>query len=313
MTYYRQNLPQLGGDLFLTDAGIETTLIFQDGLALPHFAAFHLLGDDAGRAALERYFRRHAGIALAQGAGFILESATWRASIDWGDRLGYTPAALAEANREAIRLLADLRSELANERSPMVISGCIGPRGDGYDPGALMSPEVAESYHSTQIATFADTDADMVTAITMTNCSEAIGVTRAAQRVGMPAVISFTVETDGKLPTGQPLDEAIRDVDAATDGGPAYYMVNCAHPTHFADVLQDGDWIRRLRGVRANASRRSHAELDEAEDLDDGDPVELSAQYAELRARFPWINVLGGCCGTDHRHIERIGAVCKAA
>lgn len=313
MADYRQKLPQLDGDLFLTDAGIETTLIFQDGLDLPHFAAFHLLRDETGRAALERYFRRHAGIALEHGTGFILESATWRASADWGDRLGYSREELAAANRDAIRLLAELRRELAIGQVPLVISGCVGPRGDGYEPGALMSPEQAETYHSAQTDVFADTEADMVTAITMTNCSEAIGIARAAHKAGMPAVISFTVETDGRLPTGQPLNEAIQDVDAATGASPAYYMINCAHPTHFADVLEDGQWLQRVRGIRANASRRSHAELDEAEDLDDGDPVELGAEYAALRARFPWINVLGGCCGTDHRHIERIGAACKAA
>jgi len=312
MNQYRHDLPQLNGSLFLTDAGIETTLIFHDGLDLPYFAAFHALADQRGRAALEAYFRRHAAIALAQGTGFVFESATWRASADWGDRLGYSRAALAAANREAIRLLADLRRELETAQTPMVISGCVGPRGDGYDPGALMTPEQAESYHAAQIRTFAQTEADLVTAITMTNCSEAIGLTRAAQAAGIPVVISFTVETDGRLPTGQPLGEAIGDVDAATDRGPVYYMINCAHPSHFDTVLDGGDWLERLRGIRANASKRSHAELDEAEDLDDGDPHELGAEYAALRERLPWINVLGGCCGTDHRHIERICVACQA-
>jgi S-methylmethionine-dependent homocysteine/selenocysteine methylase len=313
MAHYRHKLPQLDGGLFLTDAGIETTLIFHDGLDLPYFAAFHLLRDEAGRDALARYFQRHAAIAREHGIGFILESATWRASADWGDKLGYTAAALRQANRDAIGLLADIRSDLAGEVSPMVISGCIGPRGDGYDPGAVMSPEEAQRYHAAQIDAFADTDADMVTAITMTNCSEAIGIARAARKAGLPAVVSFTVETDGRLPTGQPLNEAIEDVDAATGGSPAYYMINCAHPTHFDDALDGGDWLRRLRGIRANASKCSHAELDEAEELDDGDPAELGGQYAALRARFPWINVLGGCCGTDHRHIERICVECKQA
>ncbi|HSH42900.1 MAG TPA: homocysteine S-methyltransferase family protein [Arenicellales bacterium] len=313
MANYRHNLPQLDGNLFLTDGGIETTLIFHDGLDLPHFAAFHLLQDRHGRGALERYFRRHAGIAREHGTGFILESATWRASPDWGDKLGYAPDELARANRDAIGMLTKLRLELATERSPMVVSGCVGPRGDGYDPGSVMTPQEAEEYHSVQINTFAGTEADMVTAITMTNCAEAIGVARAAKKAGLPAVISFTVETDGRLPTGQPLDEAIRDVDAATGGSPAYYMINCAHPSHFSAILDDADWLRRLRGVRANASRRSHAELDEAEDLDDGDPVELGADYAALRERFPWINILGGCCGTDHRHIEQICMSCREA
>ncbi len=310
MTKYRQELPQLDGRLFLTDGGIETTLIFQDGQELPLFAAFHLLKDPAGRATLRRYYGRHAGIAHERGNGFILESATWRANRDWGRRLHYTPAALARANRRAIELCAELRDTFATERSPMVISGCIGPRGDGYDPGALMEADEAFDYHREQVEVFADTAADMVSAITITNTPEAIGIARAAARAALPSAISFTVETDGRLPTGQTLAEAIMEVDAATDHAPAYYMINCAHPTHFADILEDAPWMRRIRGIRANASRCSHAELDEAEELDAGDPVELGLQYADLRRRFPWINVLGGCCGTDHEHIEQISIAC---
>ncbi|PON16830.1 homocysteine S-methyltransferase [Candidatus Entotheonella serta] len=313
MPKYRQHLPQLEDGLFLTDAGIETTLIFHEGLDLPYFAAFHLLKDESGTEALRRYFTRHAAIARHRGVGFILESATWRASSDWGDKLGYSPWALAEANRKAIDLLHQLRSDLETDRSPMVISGCVGPRGDGYDPGILMSPEVADAYHAAQIGTFAQTETDLVTAITMTHPGEAIGVTRAAQAAGMPVVISFTVETDGRLPTGQSLKEAIEEVDAATGRAPAYYMINCAHPSHFETVLDDQAWIDRLRGIRANASKRSHAELDGAEDLDDGDPIELSQQYRDLRAQFSQINVLGGCCGTDHRHIEQIATTCLIA
>jgi S-methylmethionine-dependent homocysteine/selenocysteine methylase len=313
MAKYRQHLPQLKGDVFLTDGGIETTLIFQAGLDLPFFAAFHLLKDAQGTEALRRYFARHAAIARQHGAGFILESATWRASSDWGDKLGYSRRALDEANRKAIALLHALRLDLETERAPMVISGCVGPRGDGYNPGVIMSPEEAEAYHAAQIGTFAATEADLVTAITMTNTNEAIGVTRAARATGMPVVISFTVETDGTLPTGQPLQEAIQEVDAKTGRAPAYYMINCAHPSHFEAVLDGQAWMERLRGIRANASKRSHAELDEATDLDDGDPVELGQQYRDLRARFSQINVLGGCCGTDHRHIEQIATACTIA
>ena len=313
MAKYRHHLPQLKDDLFLTDGGIETTLIFHDNLDLPYFAAFHLLQDTQGTAALRRYFACHAAIARQLGTGFIFESATWRASSDWGNKLGYSRQALAEANRKAIALLHELRLDLEMDRTPMVISGCVGPRGDGYDPGVLMSPAEAEAYHAVQIGTFAETEADLVTAITMTNANEAIGVTRAARAAGMPVVISFTVETDGKLPTGQPLREAIEEVDAATGRAPAYYMINCAHPHHFKAVLDGQAWMERLRGIRANASKRSHAELDEAADLDDGDPVELGQQYSDLRAQFPQINVLGGCCGTDHRHIEHIGMACIIA
>ncbi|MBX6741227.1 MAG: homocysteine S-methyltransferase family protein [Acetobacteraceae bacterium] len=313
MAKYRRHLPQLDGGLFLTDGGIETTLIFHEGLDLPFFAAFDLLKDAEGTEALRRYYARHAAIARENGTGFILESPTWRANPDWAAKLGYSPAALDAANRKAIDLMSELRAAHETERTPMVVSGCIGPRGDGYDPGAVMRPEEAEAYHTRQVGVFAEAGVDLVTAITMTSTSEAIGVVRAAQAAGVPAVISFTVETDGRLPTGESLRQAIEAVDQETGEGPAYYMINCAHPTHFAAVLDGGAWMERLRGIRANASKRSHAELDEAEDLDAGDPVELSADYVALRRRFPWINVLGGCCGTDHRHVERICAACKAA
>ena len=313
MTKYRTRLPQLDGRLFLTDGGIETTLIFHEGFDLPYFAAFHLLRDERGRAALRSYYARYAGIARREGVGFILESPTWRASADWGQKLGYSEAALARANRDSIALMQELRAELETHHTPVVISGCVGPRGDGYDPGQVMSPAEAEAYHASQIRTFAEAGADMVTAITMTNANEAVGVARAAQRHAMPVAISFTLETDGRLPTGQTLEDAIEEVDGATGSGPAYYMINCAHPTHFEGVLSGGAWIERVRGLRANASRRSHQELNEAPDLDDGDPVELGSQYRDLLQRHPQINVLGGCCGTDHRHVERIGMACKAA
>ncbi len=307
---YRMQLPQLNNELFLTDGGIETTLLFHDGVDLPLFAAFHLLKDAVGRDLLHRYFATYAGLARSFSTGFVLESATWRASADWGRQLGYTAAELSRANEAAIELLVEIREQYETSSSPMVISGCIGPRGDGYDPGELMSVSEAQDYHSVQIETFARTSADIVTAMTLTNAPEAIGVADAAKDAGIPSVISFTVETDGTLPSGQRLRDAIEQVDAITDNGPAYYMINCAHPTHFRSVLDADLWTKRLRGVRANASACSHAELDESTDLDDGNPYELGQQYAELRRSFPWINVLGGCCGTDHRHIEQIYLAC---
>jgi S-methylmethionine-dependent homocysteine/selenocysteine methylase len=308
---YRSELPQRSGRLFLTDGGIETTLIFQDGLELPYFAAFHLLGDAKGRDALVRYYERYIVLARAEGLGFILESPTWRASADWGAKLGYSTGDIAAVNARSIALMRELRQRHETAQSPMVVSGCVGPRGDGYDPGEAMTPDAAETYHRLQIATFADAGADMVTAITMTNANEAVGVTRAAMKAGMPVAISFTLETDGRLPTHQSLADAIAEVDAATGDGPAYYMINCAHPTHFQDTLGSEAWTRRIGGVRANASMRSHQELNDAPDLDAGNPLELGGQYRDLVRRHPQINVLGGCCGTDHRHIECIALACR--
>ncbi len=312
MAQYRDALPQLGDSLFLTDGGIETTLVFHEGLELPDFAAFDLLKSDAGTAALEKYFATYAALARRVGAGLILEAATWRANPDWATRLGYSGDALADANRAAVALLETMRAKHATSDTPMVISGCVGPRGDGYMADTAMSAADAESYHSAQIGTFAETVADMVCAITMNYIAEAQGVARAAQRAGMPVAISFTVETDGNLPTGETLEQAVSQVDDATGGYPAYYMINCAHPTHFESVLNSGKpWVARLRGLRANASRMSHAELDEAPELDTGDPAELGQQYAALKRSLPQLNVMGGCCGTDDRHIEQIAKACQ--
>jgi homocysteine S-methyltransferase len=304
---YRRALPQLGGDLFLTDGGIETTLIFHEGLDLPDFAAYDLLRRPGGDAALQKYFRAYATIARRLRVGLVLETATWRASRDWAEQLGHTRAELADLNRAAVGQLEGIRREFETERTRLVISGCLGPRGDGYNPARLMSVEEAEAYHAEQAGTFAASAADLLTAITMTYPEEAIGITRAARRVAMPVVISFTVETDGRLPTGDSLGAAIERVDAATDAYPAYYMINCAHPTHFEGVLDAGaPWVGRIRGLRANASRQSHAELNESPTLDTGDPVALGREYAALRRRLPRLNVMGGCCGTDHRHVEQI-------
>jgi S-methylmethionine-dependent homocysteine/selenocysteine methylase len=311
MAKYRAHLPQDSDRLFLTDGGIETSLIYLDGFDLPMFAAFHLFNTEKGRKGLRDYYVRYASIARAHGLGFILESPTWRANPDWAHKLGYPAAALTRINHEAIRLMVDLRNEFETAQSPMVISGCLGPRGDGYDPGKMMSAAEGEDYHAFQAQIFADSEADMVTAITMNYVAEAVGVARAAAAAAIPSAISFTVETDGRLPTGQTLEGAIAAVDDATGGAPAYYMINCAHPTHFKDALEaSAPWLRRVRGLRANASKRSHAELDQATELDAGDPVELGRQYSTLRQKLGKLNVLGGCCGTDHRHVEQIALAC---
>jgi S-methylmethionine-dependent homocysteine/selenocysteine methylase len=311
MNNHRNLLPQLGDGLFLADGGIETTLIFHEGLELPDFAAFHLLKTDEGEAALRRYFRTYADLARRFGTGLILESATWRSSKDWGAHLGYSTEELAEINHKAILMLEEIRSEYQDDAMTVVISGCIGPRGDGYVPGDVMSVQEAEDYHREQVEVFAASSADLVTAITMNYVEEAIGIAQAARKAGIPVVISFTVETDGNLPTGQTLKSAIEQVDGATDGYPAYYMINCAHPTHFEHIVAEGGaWLDRVRGVRANASHRSHAELNEAPDLDEGNPIELGTQYARLKQRISSLNVMGGCCGTDHRHMEQIAEAC---
>jgi homocysteine S-methyltransferase len=311
MAMYRDHLPQLDGKLFLTDSGLETTLIFRDGYDLPAFASFPLIDTEAGRERIADYYRTHATIARDSGMGFIVESVGWRANRDWGEQVGYSPEMLDRINRDSIVLGSELRAELETPATPVVLSGCIGPRGDAYRPDSTMSELEAERYHHDQIATLSDTEADLVSALTLTYPEEAIGVVRAAQDLDIPAVISFTVETDGRLPSGMALGDAIARVDDATDGGAAYFMVNCAHPTHFDTTLdEDAAWMTRIRGLRANASRKSHAELDEAEELDAGDPEEFGREHAEIRERFAQITVLGGCCGTDERHVAHIARSC---
>ncbi len=311
MPKYRNDLPHLHSDLFLTDGGLETTLCFLDGIELPEFAAFTMLESGEGIDRLNAYFEDYIEIARRDGRNFVLESVTWRANPDWAEKIGYTAQELDRFNRKSIETLVTLRDRFESDDMKIVISGCIGPRGDGYVPGQVMTAEEAQDYHRVQIGTFAQTEADMVSAITMNYAAEAIGIVRAATAAGLPAVISFTVETDGKLPTGQNLGDAISEVDRETGygqgAGPAYYMINCAHPTHFASTLAaGGTWLERIGGIRANSSCKSHEELDNSVVLDQGNPVQLGREYRELATMLPNLRVVGGCCGTDHRHIDEI-------
>ena len=311
---YRRSLPQLSGETFLTDAGLETDLIFNRGVPIREFAAHTLLTEPEGRRALREYFRGFLSLARACGTGFILDSQTWKAHPHWAADLGCTVEELRRANEESIELIAQLRDEFADNKQPIVLNGVVGPRGDAYAPEDSVGADEAEGYHSVQLGWLQHTAVDMVTALTFTQSQEAIGFVRAAHLCGLPAVVSFTVETDGRLPTGQPLGEAIAEVDEATASLARYYMVNCAHPDHFSGTFGGGDWVRRVRGLRCNASRKSHAELDACETLDAGDPGELAAQNRGLKGRLPWINVFGGCCGSDLRHVTEIArAVLVAA
>lgn len=308
------DLPQLDGSVFLMDGGLETTLTFLEGVELPFFAAFPLLLDAQGRRRLESYFEPFIRTALERKVGFVLDTPTWRSNTDWGAKLEYSMKQLVDVNRRAVAWAIDLKGKFASPTTRIVVNGVVGPRGDGYRVDAKMTAEEARTYHNPQIETFHDAGAEMVSAITMNYVEEAIGIVKAAQANNIPVVISFTVETDGKLASGDTLEAAIETVERATGAAPAYYMVNCAHPTHFDDVLSGrASWTDRVRGLRANASTKSHAELDVATELDAGNPQELGQQYHELRRRLPQLSVLGGCCGTDHRHIVAICNACVSA
>ena len=305
---YRESLPQLDGVVLLSDGGMETTLLFLDGFDLPCFASFPLLEQAEGRAALASYYGSYLDVARRHGTGFVLEACTWRANPAWGARLGYSLEDLAEANRRSVAFVEEIREAEERPGRPFVISAPIGPEGDAYDPESRMTADEAETFHSWQVGVLAGTAADFVAGFTLSYAEEAIGIVRAASAADIPAIVSFTVETDGRLPSGQALAEAIEQVDAETGEAAAYFMINCAHPTHFLPVLDEsGPWDRIL-GIRANASTKSHAELDESETLDDGDPAELAKGYVAIGARLPNLTVVGGCCGTDHRHVASVAA-----
>ncbi len=304
MARYRFALPQLRECIFLSYMGMETDLIFNRGIDLPGFASYPLLETTEGCETLRGYYAQLIDMARQKGVGVFLESVTWVANRDRGAAIGYSPKTLKESNIAAIDFIARVREEKGD--LPTLLSAQMGPRGDGYAPTERMTTDEAETYHGEQMETLSQTEADLVSACTLCYPEEAIGIIRAGERFKMPVVIAFTVEIDGRLPTGMPLREAIETVDDATDGGAAYFMINCAHPDHFSGVLADGRWMQRLRGVVTNASRCSHAELDESEELDDGDPEELGELVGALCKKFPHINVVGGCCGTDMRHLRRI-------
>lgn len=291
-------------DLFLVYAGMETDLIFAHGMDLPGFASYPLMETIKGQQLLQSYFTAMIDLGRRAGAGVILESPTWVANRDRGAEIGYSAERLMTLNKAAVGMMKELRE--AATGVPIVLSANIGPRVDAYAPAEQMTAAEAKAYHHEQIATVAEAGVDVVSGYTLAYAAEAVGVARAAKACGVPVVIAFTVELDGRLPTGMTLPEAIAEVDAQTGAYPAYYMINCAHPDHFSATLDGGAWMARVQGIVANASRCSHAELDEAEALDDGNPEELGQQLAGLRKRFPQIRVLGGCCGTDMRHMTAI-------
>jgi S-methylmethionine-dependent homocysteine/selenocysteine methylase len=303
---YRGGLPQLSGDLYLADAGIETDLIFNHGIEIREFASHTLLPKPVERQVMANYFGDFLSLANHYDAGFILDSQTWKAHRHWADDLGATEQELQNANEESIKFIAGIRDAHSDNVNPIVLNGSIGPTSDAYAPEDRVGAKKAEQYHARQLGWLAGTEVDMVTGVTFPRTDEAVGFVRAAQSLDLPVAISFTVETDGCLPTGRPLGDAINMVDDSTAGAAAYFMVNCAHPDHFFHVFDGSDWTRRIRGLRCNASRLSHAELDACEVLDDGNPEELGEEYRKILEKMPWLNIFGGCCGSDLRHVTQI-------
>lgn len=292
---------------FLTDGGLETFMIFKKGHELPCFSAAVLLDTETGRNDLTAYYETFIDLARTSGRGFVLDAPTWRAGLAWAGPLQTSVAEVLETNRRAVEFVSDIRNRHETEELPILINGLIGPSGDAYSTSTELTAEDAFMIHAPQIHALGRAGVDMISAMTLTHSSEAIGIARAAKEIDVPVAIAFTLETDGRLPSGQPLGEAIEAVDHATDAAPVYYMINCAHPDHFQHALDTkAAWLERIGGVRANASRQSHAELDAAEILDDGDPEELGQLNLQLLKTLPNVCLIGGCCGTDHRHVSCI-------
>ncbi len=302
-------LRDIEGRILLTDGGLETVMVFLEGLDLPHFASFTLFDSPAGRDALNRYYTGFLHEAAAQRAGFVLDTVTWRASAGWGEVMGLDAAHIDGVNRAAVELVKGLRADYVSSGQPILINGVIGPHGDAYAPDQVLSAEAAQDYHRRQVEVLAAAGVDLISAMTISSLGEAVGITMAAIEVEHPVALSFTVETDGRLSSGISLQEAIDRTDEATNGGPLWYGINCAHPDHFRHVLT-GDWVGRIGSLRANASRLSHAELDESTALDDGNPDELAQDYQNLLQVLPGLHVVGGCCGTDLWHVAAIGHRC---
>lgn len=304
-------LPQLKGRMFVTDGGVETHLIFNEGQNVPDMSVYLLNMDEAGRAVMRDYYRAYIPICREAAQGFLFDTNTWRANPDWGTRAGYDATMLRDANITAVQFCREMQDEFAAEGVHSIISGVLGPRRDAWQYDGIMTVDEAVAYHSPQIEAFAAAGADLVSGYTLTNTPEAVGMARAAEAADVPVVLSFTLETDGNLPGGKSLETAIAEVEGATNGYPAYYMINCVHPIHFAPVIrQAGSWINRIGGLRVNASMMSHAELDNSPELDIGNIPDLAQRYLRLLPLLPNIRVIGGCCGTDHRHMAAICATC---
>ena len=302
-------LNTMGDDIWLADAGLETVMVFLEGRVLPQFASFTLLDTAEGREALRRYYTSFLDEAAAQKSGFMMDTVTWRASAGWGKVMGLEAAEIDRVNKEAVIFVKSLKADRAVSGQAILINGVIGPHGDAYAPDQMLTAQASQEYHQRQVEVLAGAGVDMISAMTISSHNEAIGIARAAIAVDQAVALSFTLETDGRLISGMSLGDAIHRTDDATNGAPVWYGINCVHPDHFRHVLK-GDWVARIGSVRANASRLSHAELDEATELDDGDPAELARDYHHLLHVLPGLRVVGGCCGTDLRHVAAIGRSC---
>lgn len=301
--------PRLDGRFYLTEGGAETEIMYKWGFELPEFAMFTLLDNPEADEVIRNMYRRYFDVAAAHDTGILAMGHDYRASPDWAQKLGYSAADLTRFQHRTMQFLDDVRAEYADRVSDAYITACIGPRGDAYGTGGDISASEAEDYHAVQLGNLEGTAADMAVAATFNNIPESIGVIRAANRMGIPIGVSLTLTPEGRLRSGPTLREAVETIDEVTGGAAEWFGTNCAHPLEFEPALDDaGPWLDRLRYVRPNAAKMDKLALCELGHLEDGDPVELGEQMGEVARRFPRADILGGCCGTDERHLSEIAS-----
>ncbi len=299
--------PQRPGVQYLTEGGQETEILYKYGYDLPHFAMLPLLDDGRAMAELHGMYERYLDTAAAHGFGVLMAGMDYRASPDWAELLGYSPATLEDMQLRAIGFLRDVAKPYVDELPAVLIAGIVGPRGDAYTLDQRMSVEQAQDYHSTQIATLARAEVDLVEAMTFNSVPEAVGVARAAADVGLPASIAFTLDSNHRLHSGPSLREAIESVDAACgDARPAFYGINCSHPLEFLPAIEPGSWFDRVRCLRPNAAMMDKIALCSLGHLESGDPVDLGRRMGAIAKQYPHIDIWGGCCGTWETHLDQI-------
>ena len=301
-------LPPAGsGEVFLTEGGTETEIMYRHGFELPEFAMFTLLENPSAVTAMRGMFRDHLDVSAEFGLSFLLTGIDYRASPDWGAKLGYSPQALADANIAAIELLRDVAKGYDGQIPRLLVGGILGPRGDAYNLNQNITAESAEDYHSVQLTTLKVAGVDFASAQTFNNVPEAVGACRAASKIGVSLSVALTLDSTHRLKSGISLSQAITEIDAQTgDDAPDFYLINCSHPVEYEPALDNREWVKRLRGVRPNASKLEKIALCNLGHIEDGDPIELGQQLADLSSRHPHMDIFGGCCGTGAEHLREI-------
>ena len=287
---------QRDGVLYLTEGGQETEILYRHGHELPEFAMYPLLDNAQAMSDLESMYRAILDVAAEHGFAALISGLDYRASPDWGEKLGYSRTGLADAVEQSIAFLRDVSRPYQGQIDQILISGMLGPRGDAYSLNRTITANEAEEYHSFQLEILKRAGVDIAGAVTFNNIPEAIGVARAAARIGVPLAISFTLDSSNRLQSGPTLKEAVEAVDAETgDARPDFYGINCSHPLEFEPALEPGDWIFRLRSLRPNASARDKMELCAIGHLEEGDPADLGERMGTLARKYPHIDIFGGC------------------